>query len=393
MLNVALIIQGEGFGHVTQAITISEYLKRSDHYNLRFCVYGSPKKFSLPPILRDSIEVPIYKLVSPGLIYNQKSKNLSISKTLAKAIVNMPAYISSVLTVRELCSWHSIDIVINLYEVIGGLYSLWHNRSKRMVVSISHQYFLNSRHFAPPPGRKIQKVLFHLNNKLTSFRSDAIFALSYAQTKNADDHVICIPPLIRDIVKESSSKKGDFILAYANQEYMVEELKEWQEKKFPMETIHCFCKTSMNKPKQVSSNFYLYPINSNKFIELMTQCKLLITSAGFESSCEAILLHKPVAVIPIKGHYEQLCNSIDLKRVKAGIAYSRIEDIDVQDTLDTSAHDLLNWLEQSEKLFIQSLNQVYRRHLKKLNSSTEDFFKILKKRVKAMWFNGAEFTN
>jgi len=37
----------------------------------------------------------------------------------------------------------------------------------------------------------------------------------------------------------------------------------------------------------------------------------LVTTAGFESVCEAMFLGKPVMMVPVPNHFEQECNAID----------------------------------------------------------------------------------
>ena len=54
-------------------------------------------------------------------------------------------------------------------------------------------------------------------------------------------------------------------------------------------------------------------------MEMMSRSKGLASSAGFESVCEAMYLGKPVLMVPIKGHFEQFCNSRDGYKAGAGI--------------------------------------------------------------------------
>lgn len=51
----------------------------------------------------------------------------------------------------------------------------------------------------------------------------------------------------------------------------------------------------------------------------MASCRALATTAGFESVCEAMVMGKPVLMVPIRGQYEQQCNALDAARAGAGI--------------------------------------------------------------------------
>lgn len=49
----------------------------------------------------------------------------------------------------------------------------------------------------------------------------------------------------------------------------------------------------------------------------MGGCKAYLTTAGFESVCEALYLGKPVLMVPV--HVEQECNAWDAQKVGAGV--------------------------------------------------------------------------
>ncbi len=54
-----------------------------------------------------------------------------------------------------------------------------------------------------------------------------------------------------------------------------------------------------------------HALDDRKFVELLAGCRSLITTAGFESVCEAMYLGKPVLVVPTAGHLEQHYNASD----------------------------------------------------------------------------------
>ncbi len=63
------------------------------------------------------------------------------------------------------------------------------------------------------------------------------------------------------------------------------------------------------------------------FWNLWLGAKLLfiVTTAGFESVCEAAYLSKPAMMIPQPKHYEQACNAIDGQRAGIGVAADRFD--------------------------------------------------------------------
>ena len=73
------------------------------------------------------------------------------------------------------------------------------------------------------------------------------------------------------------------------------------------------------------SNTFLIIWSSTNWMDLNSLKSLLnakgyITTAGFESICEALLLGKLVLMVPVAGQYEQACNAIEAVGAGAGIS-------------------------------------------------------------------------
>ena len=74
----------------------------------------------------------------------------------------------------------------------------------------------------------------------------------------------------------------------------------------------------------------------------MAACKGLLSTAGFESVCEAMYLGKHVLMVPVAGQYEQACNALDAQISGVGTI---AEKFDVR-KLETA---LVNSASQQEK--------------------------------------------
>ena len=64
---------------------------------------------------------------------------------------------------------------------------------------------------------------------------------------------------------------------------------------------------------QTSGGITVYPIDAVLFSDSMARCTGILTSAGFETPAEALFLGKKLAVVPIKGQFEQSINAEGLK--------------------------------------------------------------------------------
>ena len=70
---------------------------------------------------------------------------------------------------------------------------------------------------------------------------------------------------------------------------------------------------------EVFQTLFVHAINDKLFLDMMSRARGLASTAGFESVCEAMYLGKPVLMVPVKGHFEQFCNSRDAFKAGAGI--------------------------------------------------------------------------
>jgi uncharacterized protein (TIGR00661 family) len=106
---------------------------------------------------------------------------------------------------------------------------------------------------------------------------------------------------------------------------MEKELINWHRSNQDI-TVHCFSdRQQIPEVLKHSRNLYFHKINGTKFLEMMAQCKAVVCTAGFESVCEAMLLSKPVMMIPIPKHFEQACNATDAIIAGAGISGQKFD--------------------------------------------------------------------
>ena len=93
----------------------------------------------------------------------------------------------------------------------------------------------------------------------------------------------------------------------------------------------------------------------------MAGCRGYITTAGFESVCEALYLNKPVMLIP--AHLEQEINAADASSIPGaattGDSFDLSRLLDFMQTPRTFDHDTFRrWLLSAEETFIRELTSV-----------------------------------
>ena len=104
----------------------------------------------------------------------------------------------------------------------------------------------------------------------------------------------------------------------------------------------------------------LHTIDDTAFIHCMAGCRGYITTAGFESVCEALYLDKPVMMIP--AHSEQEVNAADAISIHGGITGESFDlsqllaYMDEPRTFDADA--FRRWVQSAESIFIEQLTAV-----------------------------------
>lgn len=329
------IVQGEGRGHMTQAIAFSKMLEAQGH---RLCgvILGKSKRRAVPEFFGREISAAIHLVESPNFETDRNQKKVSIRKTILKNCLKLKTFHKSLRAIDQIVTKESPDVILNFYDLLGGLYNFLYRPQARFWV-IGHQYLIGHPDFTFAPNRPLDKLLFQLNTALTGLGADEKLALSFLpKIQFSNQKVRVVPPLLRPEVKLLNPKQGNFYLAYmVNPGYAEEvihfakanpdhKIKAYWDKKEAAETEHPI------------PNLSFHRVNDQTFLQDMAACKGLVCTAGFESVCEAMYLGKPVMMIPVAGQYEQACNALDAVASGAGIAsenfdFAKLEGLQKKD--------------------------------------------------------------
>jgi uncharacterized protein (TIGR00661 family) len=313
------IVQGEGRGHMTQAISLYDMLISEGH-EVSAVIVGASGRRNIPGFFFDKVKTNIIQLASPNFITDKKNKSINIGKTVWHNLKNYKVFQSSLKQIDVVIKEHQPDVIINFYDLLMGLYYRYYKPTVKMVC-IAHQYIYLHADFEFPRGRWFDKWLIKFYTKLTSTGSSKNLALSFYNIHTKHDEVVIVPPLLRKEIFELASEQHDYFLVYLVNNGYFEDILEWHKHHLDTE-IHCFT----DKPDELRSAYsfngekiFLHALNDKLFLEKMSKARGLASTAGFESVCEAMYLGKPVLMVPVEGHYEQFCNSRDAFKAGAGI--------------------------------------------------------------------------
>ncbi|RPA66682.1 glycosyltransferase [Cyclobacteriaceae bacterium YHN15] len=353
------IVQGEGRGHMTQAISLFELIESLGHEVSAVCI-GKSERREIPEFVKKSIPTNIHLFESPNFITDKDNKGIKIGKTIIHNFSNFLRFSKSLQKIHQLVEEHKPDVIINFYDILGGLYNAFYRPQAQFWV-IGHQYLIEHPEFKFADGQKVEKFLFFINTKITSFGARKKLALSSMPLKDyKEKNLHVLPPLLRKKVKQLQPEAGDFYLTYMVNPGYGDEVLDFANKNQHIKIEAFWDKKGIPKAYAPLPNLIFHQVDDELFLQKMATCKGLLSTAGFESICEAMYLNKPVMVIPVIGQYEQACNAIETEASGAGIKglnfdFKLFDEILKTRNFDTSFSK--PWTDEFPLLFEKLINQ------------------------------------
>lgn len=315
-MKVLFIVQGEGRGHLTQAITMEELLRRNGHEVVEVLV-GKSNSRRLPGFFNRSIQAPVKRFLSPNFLPTPANKRVSLSRSVAYNTAKLPTYIKSINYIHHRIEESGADLVINFYELLTGLTYLFFRPSVPQI-SIGHQYLFLHRDFEFPDKNGINLWLLRFFTRLTCLGAQRKLALSFREMEDdEEEHIHVVPPLLRRDALSCEGAEGDYLHGYMVNSGFGENVRDWH-RAHPEVPLHFFWdKQDEEEVCRIDGTLSFHQIDDVKFLRYMAGCKAYATTAGFESVCEAMYLGKPLLMVP--AHIEQDCNAYNAARTGAGI--------------------------------------------------------------------------
>jgi uncharacterized protein (TIGR00661 family) len=346
-------IQGEGRGHLTQAISMYEMLRRRGDEVVEILV-GINDRLSLPPFFLAKIKCPVSTFNSSCFLFSPKHKKTLFIKSILYNLGRLPDYVKSMRLIKRKIDDNDIDLVINFYEVMTGLtYAFM--RPKVPYVCIAHQYLFFHPDFVFPDKNRIQLAGLLFFTRLTCLRASRLLSLSFREMRNVGKLQV-VPPLMRDTVLRKTSSRQDYILVYMLNAGFAEQIIDWHNEHKNV-CLHVFWdKKGVPKELSVDETLTFHQLDDTAFLDRMSACTAYASTGGFESICEALYLQKPVMMIP--AHIEQECNAFDAAISGAGISADEFNLSNLLDFLPSYSPDttFASWVSKGDFMFINNLN-------------------------------------
>lgn len=348
------IIQTEGKGHLTQAISLRQILQDKGHEVLTAWA-GISLFRRTPGFLVHPFGKSLRRFPAPNFIPDIKRKGILPVLSILFNLLFFPVYLISVLVLAMNIRFSGADAVVNFYELSGGLaYRLSFSRKKYFV--ISHHYSFENPDFDWPGGYPLQKKLLLLHNRLCHPAGTTALALSFGDDRKGryPEGILRVSPLLRKEITSAQTEKMEHVHVYLLNRGLIGQIIHWCREQ-PGTEVRLFCPVqdmrSVNKP----ANLIIFPYGDTMFIESLRTSSMVICTAGFETVCEAVYLGKKAFLIPSGRHYEQLCNLADAQNSCAGEAFATNQVL-IKEGLSEQAHrNFVEWFGRSERIFLEIL--------------------------------------
>ncbi len=351
------IVQGEGRGHLTQALAMEEMLLRNGHEVVEILV-GKSNSRRLPGFFNRNVKAPVKRFISPNFLPTAENKRASIGRSALYNAMKVPEYLRSMYYIQKRIKQSGAEVIINFYELLTGLtYALF--KPSAPYICIGHQYLFLHKDFEFPQKSMTQLAMLRLFTRITSIGSMKRLALSFQDMpEDEEQRITVVPPLLRKEITSVQADNGDYIHGYMVNAGFADSVMAFHEQ-YPDVPLHFFWdKADADETTRMDETLTFHQIDDTKFMNSMAGCKAYATTAGFESVCEAMYLGKPVLMVP--AHIEQDCNAHDAAMAGAGIVSDSF-DLEALQRFASSYRpnsEFIYWVRSSERMIVNELEEL-----------------------------------
>lgn len=351
------IVQGEGRGHLTQALSLAAMLRRHGHEITGVLVGRSPQRV-LPDFFRARIGAPVVEFEAPRFAFDRSNRSVSMLRTLLGNLRpgSLARFRRSARIIREQIAAQHPDRIVNFYELLSSLTVRLYGIRIPMT-GIAHQFLLGHRAYPYARNTGVEGFLLRLHARMTACGCAQLLGLSFRpMDDDTHRHIRVVPPLLRrDALSGSVSDEG-FVLGYMVNNGFAAELRQWCAG-HPQWSVHLFWdRFGAPQTLPAEGGLVFHRLDDAEFLDRMHRCRGYVTTAGFESVCEAMYLGKPMMLIP--AHIEQRINAADAAAAGAGIVAGRFDLGRFTDYLGhrhSPVAGFREWVDSAEERFIRLL--------------------------------------
>ncbi|MFQ3620423.1 MAG: glycosyltransferase family protein [Spirochaetales bacterium] len=273
-MRIAYSCAGEGLGHAARLVALSPYLE--ERYKVFYFVPSHLHGFIQEKVGFSPIEdLPYFRFVKEA----DRVRWLATAFETVPRLIQFPQEVEKL--VRKLKKFR-IQGVITDYDP----YLAWAGKLAGIpVLQLNH------------PGIIARKVSFHPLSWLPALTS-LFLEGPWTERMHISFFLGDVGPLFRESLFRYPVRDEGYLLVNLKSSYRAPVLKVLE--KYP------------------GIPYRLFPNKGENFEEALAGCRAVLSSAGHQIIAEALVLSKPILVIPQKGQWEQQLNASMLKKTRKG---------------------------------------------------------------------------
>jgi uncharacterized protein (TIGR00661 family) len=300
MARIIYALSGQGRGHSSRVIAMTEALRRRGH-EVVFCCGGTAFEI-LSTRGETVIEVP-------ALVHGMNGDRVSVLATLRKNAALLFAQRRVISDLAAALIDQHADLLITDFEAFAPRAA---DSIGLPVVSFNHQQVVTETTYSLPARYAVDRLTASLAINLVAPKHPRHVVISsfFFPPVKYPQRTTLIHPVIRDEVKHVATSWGDHFVVYV--------------------TEKCAARRIIEVLAHIDASFLLYniePANENhcshlvfkktggpSFLADLASCRGVIATAGFTLMSESLFLGKPLLVLPSPGSFEQTINAFFLRK-------------------------------------------------------------------------------
>ncbi len=310
MARIVFGVVSVGFGHAIRSKVVIDHLKKEGH---KILIITSNQVYNYYKNYYNNL----YSIEGLELVFEQNSvlNFQTIIKNLQKA--SKKTY-EKLIEVKEAIEEFKPDIFISDMESFTSYIA---NEKNIPSISINNQHYLIYGKYKFPERYRFSYIKALMIIKAIIFKTKYYLVMTLPGTKIENKtNLFQIKPIVRNEILNAKPKSDNYIFVYQSTksyDKLIEILKRINYKFI----VYGFDKN------QTTGNLVFKKFNDDKeYLNDLINCKAVITNGGFTLISEALCLKKPVLVVPIKKHFEQILNALYIKENKLGEFYDDLNE-------------------------------------------------------------------
>jgi uncharacterized protein (TIGR00661 family) len=329
MVNILYGIAGEGSGHAIRSKVVLNHLRK----NHKIKVVTAGQSYSRLNKLFNCEKIDHFKIV-------YKNNTTYYLTTILYNFLRLPLLIARGWKVKNIINKFRPDLIITDFEPFVDYFAFF---KKIPVITIDNQHMFTEAYNKDIPKKYFFDLLIaKIIIKMFMIKADKHFITAYTTPKTKKGSFL-IKPLLRKEILNAKSKEKNYILVYQtskSNKKLITELKKIKE---------TFVVYGFDKNQNLG-NVIIKDFNEKGFIEDLKDCKAVIANGGFTLIGEALYLKKPILSIPVKNHFEQIFNALNIEKYNYGMFTKKTDKTLIEKFIkNLSKYDLNNYKKYNNK--------------------------------------------